>query len=145
MSMQRRRSPSSKPNKRFDSEVTLEQLKALRRRVSYGGNAEHKRNPGDFGLSPPFGPRKGKTLCDGVSIFQRAMALRLLREGIKRGLVSAQKRGDFPQNIWAVTADGVPLEAALDNQATGSYHGYPMWKDDEFGRKVVQKWEAFDE
>lgn len=77
--MQRRRSPSSKPNKRFDSEVTLDQLKALRRRVSYGGNAEHKRNPGDFGLSPPFGPRKGKTLCDGVSIFQRAVALRLLR------------------------------------------------------------------
>jgi hypothetical protein len=59
--------------------------------------------------------------------------------------VSTQKRGDFPQNIWAVTADGVPLEAALDNQATGSYHGYPMWKDDEFGRKVVQKWEAFHE
>lgn len=141
--MHRRRSPSSKPNKRFDREATAEQLAAWCESVSYGGNAEHKQNPGDFGLSPPFGPRRGKTLCDGVGIFQRAVALSLLQEGIRRGLVSEQKRGDFPQNIWAVTDDGVPLEAALDNQTTGSYHGYPIPKDDEFGRKVVERWNAF--
>jgi hypothetical protein len=140
--MHRRRSPSSKP-KRFDREATAEQLNAWLKSVSYGGNAEHKQNPGDFGLSPPYGPRRGKTLCDGVSIHQRAVALRLLREGIRRGLVSEQKRGTFPQNIWAVTADGVPLEAALDNQMAGTYHGYPIPKDDELGRKVVKKWNSF--
>lgn len=140
--MHRRRSPNSKP-KHFDREVVPEQLATLRKLVSYGGNAEHKKNPGDFGLSPPYGPRRGKTLCDGVRIFHRAVALKLLREGIRRGLVSEQKRGDFPQNIWAVTTDGVPLEAALDNQLAGSYHGYPIPKDDELGKKVVKKWENF--
>jgi hypothetical protein len=140
-----RRHQSSKPNKRFDGEATPEQLAYWRRTVTYGGNAEHKINPGDFGLIPPFGPRRGKTLCDGVSIFERAVALRLLREGIRRGLVSAQKRNGFPQNIWAVADDGTPLEAALDNRETGSYHGYPIWTDDQFGRKVLEKWNAFHE
>ena len=28
-------------------------LDALAQRVRYGGNPEHKRNPGDFGLTPP--------------------------------------------------------------------------------------------
>lgn len=141
--MHRRRSTISKPNKRFDNEATPKQLRGWRHQVSYGGNAEHKRNPGDFGLPPPYGPRPGKTLCDGVNIFQRAVALRLLREGIRRGLISEQKRGNFPKNIWAVTTEGVPLEAALDNEVTGSYHGYPIPKDDEFGKKVVKKWNAF--
>lgn len=69
--------------------------------------------------------------------------MRLLREGIRRGLVSEQNRKDFPQNIWAVTEDGTPLEAALDNQEQGSYHGYPMWTDDQFARKVIEQWNAF--
>jgi hypothetical protein len=46
-----------------------------------GGNPEHKRNPGDFGLTPPADARMGKTLCDSVGIFSRNAALDLLREG----------------------------------------------------------------
>ncbi|MBF0271638.1 MAG: hypothetical protein HQL98_06225 [Magnetococcales bacterium] len=60
-------------------------LNALAARVGYGGNPEHKRNPGDFGLTPPSHPRPDKTLCDQVGIFTRAAALCLLRTGIKRG------------------------------------------------------------
>ena len=51
-------------------------------RVKYGGNPEHKRNPGDFGLTPPSQPRADKTLCDEVAVFKRTTALRLLRKGI---------------------------------------------------------------
>jgi len=32
-------------------------LLALSEKATYGGNPEHKRNPGDFGLSPPALPR----------------------------------------------------------------------------------------
>lgn len=143
--MKPRHRQSSKPNKRFASEVSEDQLKQWRRKVSYGGNAEHKRDPGDFKLAPPYGPRRGKTLCDGVNIFKRTEALKLLREGIRRGLVSEQTRNGFPKNIWAVAEDGTPLEATLDNEMAGSYHGYPMWTEDEFGKKVAEKWNNFHE
>jgi hypothetical protein len=113
--------------------------------VHYTGNGEHKRNPGDFDLPPPLGPRPGKTLCDGTSIFQRRVALHLLREGIRRGLVSEQARGSYPQNVWAVSDAGIALEAQLDNRETGSYHGYPMREDDAFREKVMVKWRAYRE
>jgi len=38
--------------------------------VTYDGNPEHKRNPGDFGLTPPSSPRPDKTLCDGVASYR---------------------------------------------------------------------------
>lgn len=138
--MKPRRRQSSKSNKRFAGDLKKEILENWIKKASYGGNAEHKSNPGDFGLSPPYGPRRHKTLCDRVKIFKRAEAIRLLREGIRCGMVSEQMRNGFPQNIWSVAKDGTPLEAALDNQSTGSYHGYPMWTDDAFGEKVLAKW-----
>lgn len=115
-------------------------LTALLNRVSYGGNPEHKRNAGDFALSPPSSPRPDKTLCDVVGIYQRNIALDLLREGISRGLVSLQTRGDFPQNIWVVTQQNYPLEAQLENETQGRYHGYPMALDDPFAKVVLERW-----
>ncbi|HOJ04258.1 MAG TPA: hypothetical protein PK916_09670 [Bacteroidota bacterium] len=109
--------------------------------VEYGGNPEHKKNPGDFGLTPPASPRPDKTLCDGVGIFDRATALRLLREGVRRGLVSEQMRQGYPQNIWAVTSDGVAMEAQLENAGTGTYHGYPLQEKDPFRGIVLHHWE----
>ena len=37
-------------------EVRVAELRALASRARYGGNPEHKKNPGDFGLVPPFDP-----------------------------------------------------------------------------------------
>jgi hypothetical protein len=115
-------------------------LDALARRVRYGGNPEHKRNPGDFGLTPPSSPRPGKTLCDDANVHSRSEAVALLQAGLRRGLVSAQTRNDWPQNVWAVTAAGIPLEAELENQATGSYHGYPMPHNDPLLEDVLKRW-----
>ncbi|MCL5743927.1 MAG: hypothetical protein M1541_08370 [Acidobacteria bacterium] len=115
-----------------------EVLRDLVRRVSYGGNPEHKKNPGDFGLQPPSSPRLGKTLCDSAGILTRAEALRLLRDGLKKGLISSQQRGGWPQNVWAVTADGSPLEAQLEGD--GVYHGYPMPENDPFRAEVLKRW-----
>ena len=51
----------------------------------------------------------------------------------------------YPQNVWSVSADGVPLEAQLENPANGTYHGYPMPEDDAFREIVISKWEAAHE
>ena len=103
----------------------------------YSGNPEHKRNPGDFGLTPPAAARIGKTLCDKVGIFSRNTALDLLREGLRRGLVSRQQRDGWPQNVWTITPAGEPLEAQLEGD--GVYHGCPMPENDPFRDVVLRR------
>ncbi|HSQ08918.1 MAG TPA: hypothetical protein VLM84_14675, partial [Chromatiaceae bacterium] len=76
-------------------------------------------NPGDFGLTPPSCPRADKSLCDVARIFRRKDALVLLRAGIGRGQ---------------------PVEAQLENQAQGTYHGYPMPESDPFRNVVLEQW-----
>ena len=117
----------------------------LREKVEYGGNPEHKRNPGDFDLNPPASPRPDKTLCDEVEIFSRDSALELLRRGIDRGLVSQVAAGGWPQNIWSVTENGHPMEAQLENRDKGTYHGYPMPEGDAFRDVVLDRWHREDD
>jgi len=136
---------TANPKHRFADSPPNQELDRLARTVHYGGNPEHKRNPGDFGLVPPASPRADKTLCDGAKVLQRKNALKLLKDGIRRGLVSEQFRNGFPQNVWAVTKDGVPLESQLENRETGAYHGYPMREDDAFRDKVIDKWSTCGE
>ena len=115
-------------------------LAGLADTITYGGNPEHKKNPGDFGLTPPSDPRLGKSLCDVVSIFSRAAALSILKEGLRKGVVSDRMVGSWPKNIWAVTQDGAPLEAQLENPLLGSYHGYPMPESDPFASEIRRRW-----
>lgn len=65
-----------------------------------------------------------------------------MRGGVLEGLISDQRRGGFPQNIWAVTSNEIPFEAQLDNQETGTYHGYPMPEADPFREVVLRAWRA---
>ena len=111
------------PKRRVAHGWDIEKLENLAERVSYTGNLEHKEAPGDFGLTPPVQPGPDKSKCDWIGILDRATALRLLKEGARRGLVSLQVRGAFPQNVWAVTDGGDPVEAQLENESTGTYHG----------------------
>lgn len=112
----------------------------LSERVSYCGNPAHKKNPGDFGLTPPSGPRPGKSLCDAAAIFEKDVATRLLKEGLRRGLVSAHFDGEWPKVIWSVTEDGIVLEARLENRETGAYHGYPIQSTDPFVELILTHW-----
>ena len=128
------------PKRRVAVGTTPEALLALASQVRYTGNPEHKERPGDFGLTPPVQPRPDKSKCDWTGIHDRATALRLLREGARRGLVSRQVRGTFPQNIWAVTDGGYPVEAQLENAGAGTYHGYPMPETDPFREVVISLW-----
>ncbi len=121
-------------------ECNFNDLLNLSRQAQYGGNPEHKKNPGDFNLTPPSRPRSGKSLCDSVKVFTRKEALDLLRKGIKNGLVSDRVEGKWPKNVWSVMDDETPLEAQLESSETGAYHGYPMQKDDPFCEEVIQQW-----
>ena len=117
------------------------ELGRLADRVGYGGNPEHKKNPGDFNLTPPADPRQGKSLCDVAKIFRRDEALKLLQAGLRKGLVSDRMAGGWPKNIWSVTADGIAMEAQLENPELGTYHGYPMPDTDPLSLEVVRRWE----
>jgi len=121
-----------------------DELEQLAERVGYGGNPEHKKNPGDFNLTPPSDPRQGKSLCDVAKIFRRDEALKLVQAGLRRGLVSDRIAGDWPKNVWAVTHDGIPMEAQLENPGLGTYHGYPMPETDPLSVEVVRRWERND-
>jgi hypothetical protein len=118
------------------------QLALLASKVGYGGNPEHKKNPGDFGLTPPSDPRLGKSLCDDAGVFTRAVALDLLRQGLKKGLVSDRFEGEWPKNIWSVTTHRRPMEAQLENTVLGTYHGYPMPDNDPLASDVLRRWDA---
>lgn len=135
-----RRRTCYNPKRRIRQELDHDYLKSLADSVNYSGNPEHKRNPGDFGLTPLSQPRADKTLCDKVGVFRRKEATRLLKEGARKGLISEQDQNGYPQNIWVVTQDLFPLEAQLENSGKGTYHGYPMPETDPFREEVLAKW-----
>jgi hypothetical protein len=99
---------------------------ALSAKVKYSGNPAHKRDPGDFKLTPPSAPRQNATLCDDAGILERKKASALLKSGALKGLVDGRTGSVFPQLIWAVDDNEVVFEAQLENWIEGEYHGYPM-------------------
>ena len=109
--------------------------------VRYIGSPYHKRNSGDFGLTPPSQPRPDKTLCDEAGIFKVADAQRMLEEGVRRGMISDFSQDKFPKHIWAVTNRGVVLEANYNNEGPGNYHGYPLFDPDPFRKLALKHWE----
>jgi len=108
--------------------------------VKYVGSPLHKRNPGDFGLTPPASPRPSKSLCDDAGIFRRDEAQSLLEEGVCAGLVSQDADDDPPRHIWMVHDEQV-IEARCDNVEAGTYHGYPLENDDPMADLIRRAWE----
>lgn len=123
------------------AQARADEFGKLADRVGYGGNPEHKKNPGDFNLIPPSDPRQGKSLCDVAKIFKREEAVKLLQKGLRNGLVSDRMAGNWPKNVWSVTHDGFALEAQLENPELGTYHGYPMPDTDPLAAEILRRWE----
>lgn len=142
LGVMRRRNGQFNPKRKMlkVEECDFKSLAELASRAKYGGNPEHKRNPGDFGLTPPSGPRPGKSLCDSIKVFTRQEALDLLKKGIENGLVSDRFEGQWPKNVWSVMEDETPLEAQLESAEQGTYHGYPMQTEDPFCEEVIEQW-----
>ena len=148
----KRRHHAYNPKRRIipKSQWNPERGRAWADQARYTGNAEHKVRPGDYGLTPPCNPRPGKTLCDADQSFTQNEAQALLRQGLKRGMISVQMRNGWPQNVWAVSATTTPsgppetvqvFEAQLSNRVTGEYHGYPMPRNDDFRQTVIEEWQ----
>lgn len=114
----------------------------LIRRVVYEGSPYHKRNPGDFRLSPPSLPRDDKTLCDLAGVLKKVHAQTLLRDGIKNGLVGRETTNGLPKYIWSIERD-IVYEAQLTNSVQATYHGYPLAENDPV-REIVLKWRDGD-
>lgn len=106
----------------------------------YEGSPLHKRNPGDFGLTPPAAPRPDKTLCDEAGITLKREALDLFAAAVDRGLVSEASVSGFPKQLWAVDVRGRVFEAIYGGSREGRYHGYPLRKSDPFCKQVLAAW-----
>lgn len=132
--------PKRKLMEPAQAHARVEELAALADRARYGGNPEHEKNPGDFGLTPPSDPRQGKSLCDVAGIFKRGEAEGLLRVGLRSGLVSDRMVEEWPRNVWSVTDNGFAMEAQLENPELGTYHGYPMPENDPLSAEVIRRW-----
>lgn len=131
--------PKQNPKRKLsDLPISEDERTRLKTKVSYVGSPYHKRNPGDFGLKPPSAPRPDKTECDSAGITTKAAADALLEQGINAGLISPYEPPELPRYIWAVANDNTVVEARLDNETSGTYHGYPLSKDDPWSRHILE-------
>jgi hypothetical protein len=120
------------------SEVERAHLSA---NATYEGSPFHKRNPGDFGLTPPAAPRPDKTLCDEAAVFEKAAAKLLLAKAIAGGVVSdGVGSPGFPKELWVVDDYGRVFEAIYGGSKVGAYHGYPVRENEPFFHELVQQW-----
>ena len=136
-----RRPVTFRQKRKIAHSLEPDELEQLAGQVSYTGKGDHKRNPGDFDLVPSYTEGSDKSLCDDTGLFTVKACLRLLRQGIRRGLLSEATDGDFPKNVWAVTPGGIPVEAALSNRTQGVYHAYPIPDTDPFHDRIIRRWE----
>ena len=113
----------------------------LRQHAVYEDSPLHKRNPGDFGLTPPAAPRLDKTLCDEAGIFRRADATALLMKAIDGGLASVSTAANnFPKQLWAVDGNGRVFEGMYGGSKSGYYHGYPIRRNDPLFKEITEAW-----
>ncbi len=110
-------------------------------KATYEGSPYHKRNAGDFGLTPPAAPRPDATLCDEANVHSLKAAKKLFEKGIERELVSkATTHGGYPKQIWIVD-DGEVFEAMHGGSHDGCYHGYPIRRSDPLHDKIREEWD----
>ncbi len=74
--------PVKRHNRKIAYDVALG-VKILSNNPKYVGNPLHKRNHGNFNLTPPSCAITRKNLCDDVAIFNRNIAQQLLEDGLR--------------------------------------------------------------
>jgi hypothetical protein len=124
-----------------DNRLSAEERAELRAHAAYEGSPHHKRNPVDFGLTPPSAPRADTTRCDEAGVLRRTDALRLFELAIERGIVSDSTAPDgLPKQLWAVDDQGRVFEAMYGGSVAGRYHGYPIRRSDPLFDQVSAQW-----
>lgn len=113
----------------------------LAEKVKYVGSAEHKAEPvhRSYDMHPALCSDASR--CDGG--IERETAEKVLREAVRRQLVSTEFKGGFPRYAWGLV-DNVPHQAMLTNQTKGEYKGWPIRFDelpiDRQGRLTLEAW-----
>lgn len=121
------------------TDAELARLDHLATTARYIGNPQHKLNPGDFNLTPPACGRTNKNLCDDAGIFKCAEAQALLCQGLREGLIGQEESDGWPCRVWSVDSTGRVFEAKLDAAGQGTYHAYPLAKDDPLASRVLER------
>lgn len=107
--------------------------------VIYTGNPKHKKNPGNFGLTPPSDPRPNTSLCDNARIFRKEEAEELLKKAFRLGLIDRRTPpGEWPKAV-RIVHDGIVLQAMYENQP-GYYHGFPLSGNEPLWKEMMQAW-----
>ena len=119
---------------------TEKQLNSFAGMGRYRGSAHHKRRPADYGFDPPTSPRPWKSLCDDKRIIKLKEAARLFKDGIARGMVSAQRQNGLPKYVWTQDEQGDVYEAKIGGDDGRSYHGYRLREDDGMCKWVIDEW-----
>lgn len=122
-------------------EYDKDTLEQMARDARYRPSPYHKSNPAAWGLTGLSQHRPDKTVCEGSGVTSCRDAAELLKLGILCGMVSKQKRKNWPRNVWAVDTAGIVYEAQLSNSGLGEYHGYPMTDGDRIADLVRTEWE----
>ncbi len=116
-------------------------LEQLSQAARYGGSAKHKAAPQAFGLPPYTKPRGDSTLCDTHAGFTKEHIgdiPRLLRRGIRAGLVAASTR-----LIWTISDEGWIFEGRITNVDQREYHGYPLRPSEPIAEVVYRRFLAW--
>jgi hypothetical protein len=108
-------------------------------KARYGGSANHKLHPGDYGFTPPQNPRPSKSPCDELRSVLAEEARHLFRRGVELGMVSSFANDGVPKYVWAVDEDGEVYEAKIKSGQEAEYHGYRLSDDDAAMRAYVLK------
>lgn len=114
---------------------------ALKEGLRYGGSANHKLRPGDYGLVPTHNPRPSKSACDELRPVLLAEARTLFKRGIALGMISRLGEDGLPKYVWAVDRLGEVYEAKTKPGRNEPYHGYRLGDDERAMRRyVLDEW-----
>lgn len=122
---------SNNPKRRIApcASMSDDERSMLANNAVYVGSALHKRMSGDYGFRPPVNPRPSKSLCDDLRMINKVEASQLLKDGIRKGLVSSVRSNEsLPKYVWSVDQDRNVFEAKL---GTDGYHGYRLDREQE--------------
>jgi len=136
-----RKRQGNRPDRRIAEPALYDEATrhALINRLRYGGSANHKLRPGNYGFNPPQNPRPSKSPCDELREVLLEEATELFRRGIELGMVSPFPENGVPKYVWSVDTDGEVYEAKTRPDREADYHGYRLGEDDRAMRDYVRK------
>ena len=122
------------------SDLDESELECMASEVQYHPSEFHKTLEAlqRWNLSSP-GRRRGKMACpDTGPVSSRKRVVRLLKEAIRRGMVSRARRDSWPNRVWAIGPDDGVYEAKLTK--AGLYHAFPLRGPSAFVRHLRIEW-----